>query len=118
MNSSNNENIIRTALLKASIALSWATHGHLTEDDAKECLELVDAALDEFNKCEVDSSDSLKLNCNVGTAEEQIERHHKTYCREYNSTPSCLAHNGSCALCFARWSQTPYNDVTKANDDE
>lgn len=57
-------------------------------------------------------------NCDVGTAEEQIERHHKTYCREYNSTPSCLTHNGSCALCFARWSQTPYNDDTKDNDDE
>lgn len=58
------------------------------------------------------------LNCNVGTAEEQIERHYKTYCHEYNSTPYCLTHNGSCALCFARWSQTPYNDVTKVNDDE
>jgi hypothetical protein len=56
MNSGNSENIIRKALMEASIALSWATHGHLTADDAKECLELVDAALDEFNKCKVDSS--------------------------------------------------------------
>lgn len=52
----NSENIIYKALVKAGVALSWATHGHLTEDDAKECLELVDAALDEFNKCEIDSS--------------------------------------------------------------
>jgi hypothetical protein len=107
MNSGNSENIIRKALMEASIALSWATHGHLTEDDAKECLELVDAALNE-----------TKLNCNVGTAEEQIERHHKTYCREYNSTPTCLTHNGSCALCFARWSQTPYNNDMKGSDDD
>lgn len=56
MNSGNSENIIHKALVKAGVALSWATHGHLTEDDAKECLELVDAALDEFNKCKVDSS--------------------------------------------------------------
>ena len=56
MMNSNSENIIRKALVQAGVALSWATHGHLTEDDAKECLELVDAALDEFNKCKVDSS--------------------------------------------------------------
>lgn len=36
---------LREALSKASIALSWASHHHLTEDDAKACLEVVDAAL-------------------------------------------------------------------------
>ena len=58
MISGNSENIIRKALVEAGVALSWATHGHLTEDDAKGCLELVDAALDEFNKCKVDSSEA------------------------------------------------------------
>jgi hypothetical protein len=65
-----------------------------------------------------DALNGTKLNCNVGTAEEQIERHHKTYCCEYNSTPTCLMHNDSCALCFARWSQTPYNNDMKGSDDE
>lgn len=58
MISGNSENIIRGALLTASIALSWATHNHLTADDAEKCLELVDDALDEFNKCKVDSSEA------------------------------------------------------------
>ena len=54
---------LRKALLEASISLSWATHGHLTEDDAKGCLAVVDAALAE-----------PVLNCEVGTPEEQYER--------------------------------------------
>lgn len=58
MISGNSEKIIRKALLEASVALSWAAHHHLTEDDAKECLEHVDAALEEFNKCEVETSET------------------------------------------------------------
>jgi hypothetical protein len=54
---------LKEALSKASIALSWAAHHHLTEDDAKECLEIVDAAL----------AEPLR-NCDVGTVKEQIER--------------------------------------------
>ena len=36
---------MREALLEASIALSLATHHHLTEDDAKECISVVESAL-------------------------------------------------------------------------
>ena len=36
---------MREALLEASIALSSATHHHLTEDDAKECISVVESAL-------------------------------------------------------------------------
>ena len=32
--------------------------GKLMIDDAKECLELVDDALNEFDKCETDSSET------------------------------------------------------------
>ena len=36
---------MREALLEASIALSSATHHHLTEDDAKDCLAVIESAL-------------------------------------------------------------------------
>lgn len=54
---------IRKALLDVRIALSLAIHNNLTEDDAKEWLKVVDAAL----------AEPLK-NCEVGTVEEQAER--------------------------------------------
>ena len=38
-------NKIRDALLEASIALSWATHNHLTSGDAEKYLKIVDDAL-------------------------------------------------------------------------
>lgn len=68
---------LREALSKAGIALSWATHGHLTEDDAKECLEIVDAAI----------AEPLK-NCEVGTPEEQYERW-RSNCG--NGIPGCVS---------------------------
>ena len=40
-----NSAAMREALMEASIALSDATHHHMTEDDAKECLAVVEAAL-------------------------------------------------------------------------
>ena len=36
---------MREALMEASIALSSATHHHLTEYDAKECLAVIESAL-------------------------------------------------------------------------
>lgn len=36
---------MREALLEASIALSDATHHHLTEDDAKECISVIESAI-------------------------------------------------------------------------
>ena len=43
-----NSNKIHDALLEASIALSWATHNHLTSGDAEKYLKIVDDALAEY----------------------------------------------------------------------
>lgn len=89
---------LREALSKASIALSWATHHHLTEDDAEECLAIVDAAL----------AEPLR-NCEVGTSEEQEERHDE-YCASVISTCRGVS-TRDCIRCFARWAQMPYEEV-------
>ena len=93
---------IREALLEASIALSDATHHHMTEDDAKECLAVVVAALSVPPR-----------NCDVGTAEEQYKRFDKICsargllkdCPLFEKTSPCCS-----PLCFARWSQIPYEE--------
>jgi hypothetical protein len=87
---------LREALLKASVALSWATHHHLTEDDAKECIAIVDAALDEPPR-----------NYEVGTIEEQRKRFHK----EYFSKRSKLKRRWSLAEGALDWAQMPYEEV-------
>ena len=93
---------LREALNEAGIALSWATHGHLTEDDAKGCLAVVDAAV----------AEPLR-NCEVGTVEEQVERW-KEFCNKFKKCYKCpLLREGEIlsslsARCFARWSQMPY----------
>ena len=40
-------------------------------------------------------------NCDVGTAEEQVERHVK-WCNNDRCVFTC------CSVCFAEWSQMPY----------
>lgn len=87
---------IREALLDASIALSWVTHHHLTEDDAKECLAKIDKAL----------AEPLR-NCDVGTAEEQWERQDK-YCMLQDCN-KCHTEDAAyeCTKCYAKWSQMP-----------
>jgi hypothetical protein len=89
---------LREALLKASVTLSWATHHHLTEDDAKECLAIVDAAL----------AEPLR-NCEVGTIEEQRERFYK----EYYSEHSKVKRRWSLAESALDWSQMPYESEVK-----
>lgn len=101
---------LREALEKAGVALSWAAHHHLTEDDAKECLEVVDAALAEPVR-----------NCDVGTAEEQYKRFDKI-CSGPHTTEDCplFEKTSPCCspLCFARWSQMPYKEGDNNADDE
>ena len=104
---------LRAVLTKASIALSWAAHHHLTEDDAKECLEVVDAAL----------AEPLK-NCEVGTVEEQTERFRK-FCfahthkngTDFRCHKNCPAKNyiGGWGIpyCQVRWGQLPYEGEVK-----
>ena len=43
-------------------------------------------------------------NCDVGTVEEQADRHWK-WCWEHDCN-----HTDSCKLCVARWAQMPYED--------
>ena len=48
------------ALMEASIALSSATHHHLTEDDAKDCLAVIESALSVPSRnCDVLSKDEV-----------------------------------------------------------
>ena len=42
-------------------------------------------------------------NCDVGTAEEQVERHLKL-CNNDRCVFAC------CSVCFAEWSQMPYDE--------
>ena len=94
---------LRKALLEASISLSWATHGHLTEDDAKGCLAVVDAAL----------AEPLR-NCEVGTEEEQAERFY-SFCKKFQSGIQGMC-SSECPCkeccdmchCLIKWSQMPY----------
>ena len=98
---------MREALLEASIALSDATHHHMIEDDAKECLSVVNAAL----------SDPPR-NCDVGTAEEQSDRFDK-FCYSHSKCHKCPVKSiwnsqhrqkqlREIIRCEIIWSQMPY----------
>ena len=98
----------REALSKASIALSWATHGHLTEGDAEKYLAIVDAAL----------AEPLK-NCEVGTEYEQSERfsefcrHHQKGCGLGYGSKGIVHPKVTCPAfknieCSVVWSLMPY----------
>lgn len=92
---------MRKALLEASIALSDATHHHLTEDDAKECLAVVEAALT-----------APPRNCDVGTSDEQARRYEELCdshtCGSICSGSGCPLYAYDCSP-FA-WSQMPYEE--------
>lgn len=47
-----------------------------------------------------------RLNCEVGTAEEQVLRHHKEFCGAHHGDEVCCAQY-DCEYCFSRWAQTP-----------
>ena len=86
---------MREALMEASIALSSATHHHMTEEDAKDCLAVIEAAL----------SDPPR-NCDVGTAEEQDERFDR-WCDRKN-IKDCWGIG--CRKCLIAWAQMPYKE--------
>ena len=91
---------MREALMEASIALSSATHHHLTEDDAKDCLAVVEAALA-----------APPRNCDIGTAEEQEERHNR-WCKSMKQRTECCWVVG-CRKCLVAWSQMQYEEEKK-----
>jgi hypothetical protein len=54
-------------------------------------------------------------NCDVGTAEEQIGRWHK-FCKTQTNCEECPCHKEEedlTAMCFAHWSQMPYESEVK-----
>ena len=94
---------MRKALMEASIALSSATHHHLTEDDAKECLAVIESALSKPPR-----------NCDVGTAEEQAKRFN-SFCKTHLSgirgicSPQCpCIECRSMFHCLTKWAQMQY----------
>ncbi len=52
-----------------------------------------------------------RLNCEVGTVEEQLERHNK-YCNSQPTCKKCLREDAAstCVFCYAKWSQRPYEE--------
>ena len=88
---------MREALMEASIVLSSATHHHMTEDDAKDCLAVIETAIS-----------APPRNCDIGTAEEQEERHNR-WCKSMKQrTKDCWV--VGCRKCFAAWAQMPYEE--------
>ena len=91
-----NVKTMREALMEASIALSSATHHHMTEDDAKDCLAVIETAISVPPR-----------NCDVGTPEEQNERFLK-FCTSMDCERYCpLFKADSCELA---WAQMPYEE--------
>ena len=98
---------MREALMEASIALSSATHHDLTEDDAKDCLAVIETALSEPPR-----------NCDVGTAEEQAKRFY-AFCGHHrfqsgikgmcSSLCPCIRCRDMCN-CITTWAQMPYEE--------
>ena len=105
-----NAEAMRKALLEASIALSDATHHHMTEDDAKDCLAVIETAITEPPR-----------NCDVGTAEEQAERFY-AFCGYHrfqsgikgmcSSLCPCIRCRDMCN-CITTCEQMPYDEVAK-----
>ena len=90
---------MRKALMEASIALSSATHHHMTEDDAKECLAVIESALSKPPR-----------NCDVGTADAQVNRYNK-FCMQ-RACSECPFYVASDLLaCGVRWAQMPYEEA-------
>lgn len=73
---------------KAKEAARW-------RDVFQELKEVCDAALSEPPR-----------NCDIGTPEEQVDRH-REWCRRDNDSSDCC---NDCRDCFARWAQMPYTE--------
>lgn len=68
-----------------------------------------DKTLDVLRKAKAVLAEPLR-NCEVGTAEEQIERY-RNFCKTYSSCRRCPCQKNNditTAKCFANWSQMPY----------
>ena len=70
-------------------------------------LQLAKEVCDKMNK-EAEIGRPLR-NCDVGTADEQLERHDK-FCASSIAECGGVITN-DCIRCFARWAQMPYEEV-------
>ena len=67
--------------------------------------------IDEIRRCLADDIESATRqpprNCDVGTPEEQIERHQQ-YCHDLVPVCRYVPISLTCRMCFAEWAQKPY----------
>ena len=92
---------IRDALLMADVLIAIASFDEdVNMEEVEKIRSEIKAAL----------AEPLK-NCEVGTAEEQNLRHGE-WCRKHGIDGAmdvpCASPNWHCHLCFAHWSQMPY----------
>ena len=71
----------------------------------KELMKLAKSVCDRMNR-EVELSRPTR-NCDLGTPEEQCERHNRWCYHERNKECAAI----ECVLCFAKWAQMPYEEV-------
>ena len=96
-------------------ALEWAINECKEREDGGEYMgEGSDPAFENI-RCRLQEALALpRINCDVGTAEEQYERFDKICsgkhtiedCPLFEKTSPCCS-----PLCFARWAQMPYEEV-------
>lgn len=93
---------MREALLTARSAINDFSHSGLIDTDTyKAEIEQIDAAL------------ALpRRNCDVGTAEEQVERFRKLCISMHDNVHHCkqCPLEGVSAICEFKWSQMPYEE--------
>jgi hypothetical protein len=92
---------MREALEELESMLStWVDHlPPVVQDEAREAIEKANSVLDEPLR-----------NCDVGTTEEQMERHY-IFC---SRNTKCHPDTSICMMCYANWSQKPYKEVKNA----
>lgn len=98
--------VMRRALRDVSRVAEEMTRGTITGKYVDR--KTVDAWANQL--CEIISRDlAIPLrNCDVGTAEEQYERH-EAYCEKQDMY--CLNDDIlNCRMCFTKWAQMPYED--------
>ena len=102
----NTNDKLREALAKADKALAsisksaWFLDANFAE--TKEVMEAGNAI--------VEGLALPRRNCDVGTAEEQVERFFN-FCQRHKSCDFCPSNSDSVVECATKWSQMPYEEV-------
>lgn len=85
---------LRVALLKTRELLVIAQDPTVSQNMILEARKIISEAL---------LAEPLR-NCDVGTEEEQIERHYRFCSRNKKCLPDC----SKCLVCYGRWAQMSY----------